>query len=347
MTPASTSRPGAASLVEQLSRQPEEPDVLEVRDDIVAPCRPDQFETLIRRARDPESAVLLSLGGGSLPGLCGNVALVGMLEELELRETVDVVWGTSAGAIVGGAWCSGTPADEILAQIKTLDRPGSIDVDWLRVALSFLGRPLGVQAPDALFRGRVFHRTIANSLRVSRIEECDPPFRALACADDGSIRRKVFREGPLLAAISASMSLPGLLLPRDEHGKPMTGWYDGGLIERTPLFSPLSEHQRKGDPRRPLVIGTYFDTSARRPETARGFVKRFLFTILSLEDQLWEHHKREAHERGDADLLILDPGIDDPELFDFKRVERNYLQARRNLKHQLSDARIAITMGCS
>lgn len=334
-----------APLLEQLARREETLDVFEQREEIEAPCRLEDFDTLVRRVCDEDTAVVLSLGGGSIPGLCGNVALVRILEELGLREHVDVVWGTSAGAIVGGAWCSGLDGPGILRQILKLDRPGSLDVDWWGLVRGFLGRPFGARIPDALFRGRVFHRIIAEGLQVELIEQCDPPFRAIACADDGEIRRKVFRDGPLLTAISASMSLPGLLLARDQHSEPGTGWYDGGLVERTPLFSPLSEHQRSGDTRRPLLIGTYFDTSARRPGVARGFVQRFLFTIMSLEDQLWEHHKREAHERGDADLLIVNPSVDDPELFDFARIERDYLRARHNLKRQLNDARIAVTMG--
>lgn len=334
-------------LLEQLARVERPVDYEAERDEILAPCRPEDYESFTRLVRDPDTALILSLGGGSLPGLCGNTALVRMLEELDLRRSVAAVWGTSAGAIVGGAWCTGRSADEILGHVRSLNRRGSIDVDWLGVLRGFLGRPFGSRPPDSLLRGRVFHQTIARALAHDRIEACDPPFRAIACADDGSIRRKIFSEGSLLCAISASMSLPGLLLPRDEHGQPVTGWYDGGLIERTPLFSPLSEHRRSGDARRPLVLGTYFDTSARRPDTARGFVQRFLFTILSLEDQLWQHHKREVHEQGEADLLILDPSIDDPELFDFSRVDLDYLQARYHFKRQLHDARIAVTMGCS
>jgi NTE family protein len=319
--------------------------VIERREEIEAPPRPELFEALRRLVDAPERRFILCLGGGSVPGLCGNAALVGLLEELGLRSHVAEIWGTSAGAIVGGAWASGTSAKDIHASIRGLEGGRALDVAWPEVALAFLGRPFGRRLPDALLRGERLHRAIAEAVRVELIEDCEIPFRAIACTDDGTIRRKIFREGPILPAISASMSLPGLLLARDKDRRATTGYYDGGLVERTPLISPISEHARSGDTREPVILATYFSTEARRPETARGFVERFLFTIYGLEDQLWEYHLREARARISGKLLVLTPQIDDPRAFDFKRTEENLLQAREFYKDRLQNGKLGLSLG--
>lgn len=319
--------------------------ILDRQEEILAAPDPDLYAALRRLVEDRGRRFLLCLGGGSVPGLCGNAALVKLLEELDLRQFVDEIWGTSAGAVVGGGWASGTDADEVLERIEALDQRGSVDVAWHEVASAFFGKLFGSQLPDALLRGDRFYEMIGSGLAVERIEDCPIRFRAIACTDDGTIRRCIFREGPLLSAISASMSLPGLLLARDESGEPRIGYYDGGLVERTPLFSPISEHARSGDRRELVLLATYFSTEARRPEVARGFVERFLFTIYGLEDQIWEYHLREARERAHGKLLVLTPSIDDPRAFDFSKVRRNYLQAREYYKDQLQNGKLALTLG--
>ena len=48
---------------------------------------------------------------------------------------------------------------------------------------------------------------------VHRFEDCPTPFRCVACTDDGRPGRIVFHEGPLLPAIFASMTIPGIVTP--------------------------------------------------------------------------------------------------------------------------------------
>ena len=83
-----------------------------IRDRVLAesaPIRPDRYTALVRMVAGGDRKLAVSLGGGSLPGLCGNLALVRILEELELRPHVGEVWGTSAGAVVGSPGASSTP----------------------------------------------------------------------------------------------------------------------------------------------------------------------------------------------------------------------------------------------
>ena len=65
------------------------------------PLNPERFSALRRMILDGGHRLVVSFGGGSLPGLCGNLALARILEELELREHVTEIWATSVGTING------------------------------------------------------------------------------------------------------------------------------------------------------------------------------------------------------------------------------------------------------
>src|SRR6187431_1938860 len=73
----------------------------------------ERFSALRRLASDPDKRLVVCMGGGGVPSLCGNAALADLVERLGLREHVAEIWGTSAGAIVGGSWASGTKASRM------------------------------------------------------------------------------------------------------------------------------------------------------------------------------------------------------------------------------------------
>lgn len=318
--------------------------VMERREAILAPPDPRRFTTLVRLFSDPKHRVVVSFGGGSVPGLCGNVALARILEELDMKGRVAEVWGTSAGAVIGGGWASGTPASAILDILKSLDRRGAVDICWLRLAGAILLKPFGRTLPDGIVAARHFQDAIRRALAVRSFEECPVPFRCIACTDDGETHRKVFRRGPLFEAIYSSMSLPGIVAPRPRLEGETTGFFDGGLVEKTPLISPIAEHHRRGGGERLVLLGTHFGNDAQKTES-KGFINRFLQCIYALEAQAWEYQLKEARAMKDVLPMILNPHVDDPTLFDFSRVELNYLLAREAFLDTLQNARLALTFG--
>jgi NTE family protein len=286
---------------------------------------------------------MVSLGGGSVPGLCGNVALAGILEELDLKEHVSQLWGTSAGAVIGGGWASGTSAARILDLVRSMKRRGAVDYCWSRLGFALLLMPFGRSLPDGIIRGRAFLKTIESGLEVATFEECKLPFRCIACTDDGNLQRRIFRQGPLLPAIAASLSVPGLMALGRVEGE-TCGYYDGGLVEKTPLISLIAEHAREGDERKLLVIATHFGNEARKM-SARGFVNRFLQSIYAVEDQVWGYQLAEARQHANAAVMVLNPQINDPRLLDFGRVDQNYLHSRDVFKEALKDDKLLEAFG--
>ena len=250
-----------------------------------------------------------------------------------------------AGSVVGGGWASGCPALEILQKTIELHGTGAGEVNIFRFALRLLMslRPFRKPLPDGIVDGGSFLDKIKSGLRVDRIEETPIPFRCIACKDDGTFARKVFRKGPLLPAIYSSMSIPGVVIPRpgDDAGNT---YYDGGIVEKTPLKSVISDHARMGSGRRLVLICTHFgNEAAQMPQ--KGFLRRLLGTISALEDQLWDYQLAEARAREDVTVVLLNPKLHERGMFNFERAERMYLAAREVSSQQLGSAQIGQSLG--
>jgi hypothetical protein len=114
------------------------------------------------------------------------------------------------------------------------------------------------------------------------------------------------------------------------HG-PLAGedcsYYDGGIVEKTPLLSPISEHLRSGDPRKLLLLTRHFRSHGQLGP-ARGFVHRFLQTVGALDDLAWPYQLAEARNYPNVVLVLLDPQIEVPNALNLSLLERHYLQAR-------------------
>ena len=315
-------------------------DVLARREQIEAPLDPVRYTTLRRLVESDNHRLVVSFGGGAIPGLCGNLALARILEELELRPRVEEIWGTSAGAVCGGGWATGTPALRILELVKSLD--GAMRGELARfagrlVSALLLRRPL----PAGVVRGDAFRETIDAGLAVKTFEECLIPFRCVVVTGDGLARRRVLRKGPLLPAIFASMTIPGIVEPRSLPGDD-TSYADGGLAEKTPLLSPISHHVTRSDERKLLLVCTHF---AGEPTEPGGFLTRLVKCIDALENLTWDYQLKEARQRDDIALMVLNPQLRGTSLFGFHDADRYYLASREAFADVLQNAKVAQTLG--
>ena len=322
--------------------RPEPADFPEI--DAPEPLNPGSYKTLIRLVKDEGNRFVISLGGGSVPAICGNVALVQLVENLGLREHVEAVWGTSAGAVIGGGWSSGTPAEKLLKMVQGLSRRTALDVPWVKLLAGLLKVPFGAALPDGLINVAPLAQAIGSSLSVDTFESCPTPFRCIACSDDGNFRTKVFERGPLLQAMLYSMSLPGIFFPRPTRDGDEGGYYDGGLVEKTPLLSPIAEHGRLGGDRRLLLLATHYRNEARNTRV-QGSVNRLLHSLFALEDLAWTYQVAEARQRKQVRLMLLNPKIPGTSMFDFEGTTRNYGHALAAFTDTLRDAKLALTFG--
>jgi NTE family protein len=162
----------------------------------------------------------LALSGGAARG----AAHVGVLKVLlENGVPVDCVAGTSAGALVGGAFAAGVSVAELESFALRMRWR-----DFGRVTVS----PLGVQTNARM------EEYVRAQFPVTRFEDLPIPFAAVA-TDLHSGRAVVLKgEGDLAFAIRASCAVPGWYLPVvDGEGRRLV---DGGLVALVPVAAARS-----------------------------------------------------------------------------------------------------------
>jgi NTE family protein len=156
----------------------------------------------------------LALSGGGARGF----AHVGVLTVLaEHGIPVDMIAGTSAGSIVGGALAAGMKASEIEAMAAA--------VRWTNMTRPSLS-PLGLlsNAPMGRFIERYYP--------VVRFEGLSIPFAAVAFDLERGEEVVFSGSGDLITAIRASCAVPGVFAPiRDTNDRLLV---DGGVVSPVP-----------------------------------------------------------------------------------------------------------------
>src|SRR5713101_4788353 len=160
----------------------------------------------------------LALGGGFARGM----SHIGVLKVFEQeRIPIDYVAGTSVGAVIGAAYCSGLSAKE-MEEIAMLVR----FKDFARWTIS----RFGLCSNDRMkgFLDRLF--------RVHTFEELRVPL-AIAATEFSTGQGVVFKSGSLIDAVRASCAYPVMFLPVSLDGK----LYVDGLLGYPVPAKPLRE----------------------------------------------------------------------------------------------------------
>lgn len=143
-----------------------------------------------------------------------HTGFLSVLEENRLLPSR--ISGSSAGALVGGAWAAGLPAAELAAELEALERKDFWDP--------------GVGA--GLLRGRLFRSRLDRLLPVPRFEETRVPV-AMSVFEIRGRTTRVIESGLLAPAIQASCAVPLLFHPVRIEGR---RYYDGGILDRPGLL---------------------------------------------------------------------------------------------------------------
>jgi NTE family protein len=154
----------------------------------------------------------LALGGGFARGIV-HVGVLKVLEEENIP--VQFIAGTSVGALIGAAYCSGvTPAEleEIASRVRFRD--------LARWTLSRYGFATNQRMIGFL----------SKTLKVKTFEELRIPL-AITATDFASGEGMVFRSGPLADPVRASCAYPGVFLPVAVNGRLLV---DGMLAHSLP-----------------------------------------------------------------------------------------------------------------
>ncbi|MFO1338775.1 MAG: patatin-like phospholipase family protein [Burkholderiaceae bacterium] len=189
----------------------------------------------------------LVLSGGGARGL----SHIGVLKVLEREHVpIDVIAGTSMGAIVGGLYASGMKADDIEKELRRIDWNLLFASRVSRQALSqrrkeedfIIPTAIELGVRDGEFRapqGAVSSRGLETLLRrltlpvraVDNFDRLPIPFRAVATNMETG-EAVVLGEGDLALALRSSMSVPGVFPPIEVDDRVLG---DGGLVDNVPI----------------------------------------------------------------------------------------------------------------
>ena len=157
----------------------------------------------------------LALGSGSARGW----AHIGVIQALtEAGIDIDYIAGTSIGSVVGSVFAAGN--------IKALEEV-AVRLDWKQIAYLF-----DVVLPKSgLIDGKKVAGFVRNHLREMNIEELPIPFCAVS-TDLNTGDEVIIREGDIIEAVRASISIPGIFTPVRNNGRILV---DGGLVNPVPV----------------------------------------------------------------------------------------------------------------
>jgi len=207
--------------------------------------------------------VYLALSGGGL-GLVCHIEIIKIIELLDIK--IEKVFGTSAGALIGGLYAAGLTSGKMKDAVMKLNNPDSIFGKYsrhilLRAAKSefqanFVG---GGFKNSGIYNGDKLENYIEEGIvkffgKVPLLGDLQKSFSAISFnigsgrKDDVGVNvKKVFskEETPRVSlkdAILASISIPGVFKPK----KIGDSYYiDGSVIENLPIISAYEDWRRE------------------------------------------------------------------------------------------------------
>ena len=277
----------------------------------------------------------LALGGGGARGL----AHIGVLRVLDSEKIpIDLIVGTSIGALVGGTYASGISPDELQKRVDAYLNSTEFQSSALKAfetahAKGELGLTEKIQSylrncfyliqamfKPGLLSNEDFQTTINYFIPDIQIEETRIPFRAVA-TDLVSGEQIIFSHGPLRQAVMASCAVPGAIAPLKEGERLLS---DGGII----CLVPSSVARQEGAD---IVISVAVDRCIGSEE-----LRNVVDVYYRVSEIMGE--KLKNYELGEADVVIL-PEVGDLHWSNFSQAMDLIDEGEKATREKLDDIR--------
>jgi len=239
------------------------------------------------RSRATEAARIPAIGVALGGGFARGIAHIGVLKVLEEEGIpVRMIAGTSVGALMGAAYCSGLT----IAELEELAHK----VRFTTFARWTLSR-YGFASNDRMVA------FLENNLKVKTFEEMRIPLGVVA-TDFNTGAGAVFRSGPVIDPVRASCAYPGMFLPVEIRGS----WLVDGMLSHPVPTLPLREMGAE------RVLAVQLKGQWSKTNTPRHFfdvIGQSFAIAQDMMSQLW---------RNAADVVI-EPDVAGFDYDDFKR----------------------------
>ena len=160
-----------------------------------------------------EPKIGLALGSGGARGFA-HIGLLKVLKSEGIK--IDLIAGSSMGALIGCFYASGSDLELLQRVSLQFKRKYFMDLTVPR-----MGFVAGKRIEEYI---RIFTKN-------QNLEDLSIPLAVLA-TDIEKGERVIFTEGPAYEAVRASISIPGVFVPKRINGKLLV---DGGLMDRVPV----------------------------------------------------------------------------------------------------------------
>ena len=282
----------------------------------------------------------LVLGGGGAKG-AAHIGVLRVLDELHIP--VDCVAGTSMGALVGGTFASGVPAEELERATSAIDWSSTLGKEGLRDRTPIerklegttytnqleLGLKDGsVVLPGGLLKTQDIEdviRSLINDARFQRdFDHLPIPFRAVA-TDMVSGQMVVLGSGDLSVAMRASMSIPGAFSPVVIGEQVLS---DGGMVRNLPV-----------DIARELCAEVVIAVWLTTPEPKAEDLKSALSLVSRSMDVMIEANERAQIQTLTPDDVGIQVPMGDIGTGDFQRVAEAIVLGRAAAEAHIAELR--------
>jgi NTE family protein len=281
----------------------------------------------------------IALGGGGARGY----AHIGVLRVLHQEGVpIDIVVGTSMGAIIGGAYAAGIDLAKLEKVLSSLDLNRLLDIP--SNTFQEVGTVAGRIASELFTRTdwRKIEQEGTKSLcqffalfsRGLKFEDLKVKF-AVVAADIDSGEEVILQEGPLYRAIAASATVPGIHYPI-RHGDRFL--VDGGIVNKVPADVALQLGAE-------VVIAV--DVSAPLAEGVTNSIEVLTQVEAITARELLRVKLERVRERLGEQLVVLRPKLEGISMLSFDQVSTAAHRGEEEARRHLEQIKVLLTTSSS
>ena len=220
----------------------------------------------------------LALSGGAALGFA-HIGVIKVL--LQNNIPIDVISGTSMGALVGGVFASGMSIEDMENVLQNFSRKNFVDINPFILT-------------DGLLHGKKVTDLLRKLVGDKKIEDCNKKYCEIA-SDLHSGEKYVFTKGDIVTAIRSSISIPGVFKPVKIDKMCLV---DGGTHDNL----PVGEARKLGAD---IVIGVDVCSSYKRPTSLKNTIDILLASVNTLIASFVQSQP----DKGDIYIQINQPGV--------------------------------------